>query len=233
MRLLARRPEPAAAWNGFDPSWKSSGPKPGTEVTTVALDAAQSRRLARSARVQRVALNSLLLSALNRASRPELGPGPASWMFPVNMRGPVALACETANQTGYLQVQVDGAPSPSVVHRQINLAVRRGDHWASWLYLNAGRLVGYSGMRRMYKFQTARFGGRPFVGAFADLGRWEGIGQWCVCPPVALTCPLGAGSITCDGRLSLTIEAHPSIRREAGWTRGLMKSWLEVLDAGA
>jgi len=231
LRLLVRNQAPAAAWKGFDATWKSTGPSPGTEVSTLTLDAMQSRRLGERARAHRVALNTLLLSALDRACRAELEPGTSRWMMPVNMRGPVALARETANQTGYLQILMDEAASPRDVQHQVNLAVRRGDHWASWLYLNAGRLVGYGGMRRLYRFQTDRFGGRPFVGAFADLGRWEGIGQWCVCPPVALTCPLGAGSITCDGRLSLTIEAHLSIRREAGWTRALLNRWLAILDA--
>jgi hypothetical protein len=50
-----------------------------------------------------------------------------------------------------------------------------------------------------------------------------------VCPPVAATCPVSAGAIVCNGRLSLTIEAHPSMAGGAAWARALMARWIAGL----
>jgi hypothetical protein len=89
--------------------------------------------------------------------------------------------------------------------------------------------VGYRGIRAIYKMQMYRFEGRPFVGAFTNLGSWDGYGEWFVCPPVAATCPVSAGAIVCNGRLSLAIEAHPSVAGGATWARALMVRWITEL----
>jgi hypothetical protein len=231
LRLLARKPKAAAAWKGHDSAWRGQRTRAGTEFATSIWDVAATRRLDAKARAHGVPLNSLLLQALGEASRPELEAGPEIWMMPVNMRGPVALDRDTANQTGYLEIEITGDRSVAQVQEQLKLALRRRDHWATWLFLNASRLVGYAGIRQIYKVQMARFEQRPFVGAFSNLGRWKGVGDWHVCPPVSKTCPVGAGAIVCDGKLSLTVEAHPSIAREAGWTRALMDRWTVLLQS--
>ncbi len=64
--------------------------------------------------------------------------------------------------------------------------------------------------------------GRPWVGSFSNLGTWNDCDQWFVCPPVAKVCPLGVGVVICNGALSLTMDAHPSIAQDAAWTRTLM-----------
>jgi hypothetical protein len=58
---------------------------------------------------------------------------------------------------------------------------------------------------------------------------WENCGQWFVCPPVARSCPIAVGVVICEGSLSLTIDAHPSIAADAAWTRALMDRWLAEL----
>lgn len=231
-RLVATRPKVAALWKSQDMSWRSRSNEPrtaGTAVATELFDVDRTRRLAAKARAHGVPVNSILMGALARASQSELHDGPAIWMMPVNMRGPVTLARDTANHTGYLQIELSRDATPSAAHEQVKEGLRRREHWASWLFLNVGRVVGYSGMRRIYQFQMARFGGRPFVGAFSNLGSWNGYGEWFVCPPVTLTCPVGSGAIMCDGKLSLTLEAHPSIARHADWARSLMDRWVAEL----
>ena len=137
-------------------------------------------------------------------------------MMPVNMRGPVKLDRDTANQTGYLQISIPDGAEIGDVQDQLKLALRRRDHWASWAFLNISQIVGYAGIRHIFKFQMKRFQNRPFVGSFSNLGAWSGVGDWCICPLVTLTSPVGVGAIVCDGRLALTVEAHASIQREAG-----------------
>ncbi len=231
LRLIARKPVPAAAWTAMAASWQPPTAGPGTAFTVELLETGRTQHLMRQARAQCVPLNSLLLGALARASADELRDGPARWMMPVNMRGPVALARDTANQTGYLQIEIPAGASASQVHEQVKLALGRRDHWATWIFLNAGRLVGYAGVRAIYGLQMSRFGGRPFVGSFTNLGSWDGFGEWFVCPPVARTCPVGVGVIVCNGQLSLTIEAHPSMAGGAAWTGALMRRWIAELGA--
>ena len=230
LQLLARKPRPAAAWREMDPSDTSRRTGPGAAFAAELLDAQQTQRLVSKARALGVPLNSLLLSGLGRASQDHMEGGPALWMMPVNMRGPVKLDTDTANQTGYLQIDIARDATPSQVHEQVKLALRRRDHWASWLFLNAGRIVGYPGMRAIYKLQMSRFQGRPFVGSFTNLGAWNGHGEWFVAPPVARTCPVGVGVIICNGQLSMTIEAHHSIAAGAVWSRVLLDRWIRELD---
>lgn len=231
LALIARKPRPAAAWKGMHSAQPRRRTHAGAALATVLLDKDRTGRLEVKAKTLGVPLNSLLLSALGRASQSELEGGPALWMMPVNMRGPVALAIDTANQTGYLQIEIASNASPCQAHEQVKEALRRRDHWATWLFLNAGRVVGYAGMRQIYKLQMARFGGRPFVGSFTNLGKWDGHGHWFVCPPVARTCPVGVGVIICNGQLSLTIEAHPTMAESALLTRTILRRMLAQLEA--
>jgi len=231
LRLLARAPRPAARWNGWHRNWSGAVAGPGREFATQVFDKTTTLRLVAKARKRCVPLNSLLLSTLARASQPDVDDGPLMWMMPVNMRGPVTLARDTANHTGYLQIEIPRGAPPSGVHERVKVALARRDHWATWTFLNLSKYVGYAGIQRIYKFQMARFEDRPFVGSFSNLGAWDGVGEWSVCPLVAKTCPVGVGAIICDGRLSLTVEAHPSIARETGWTKALMDRWIARLDA--
>jgi hypothetical protein len=233
MRMCAMKPVPAAAWKGYDPEWIGRRPHAGTEFATMFFDRATTRRLNARARAKGVSLNSLLMHTLARASQPELGTGPKLWMMPVNMRGPIKLERDTANQTGYLQIEIADGASLTDVQDQLKLALRRRDHWAAWTFLNISRIIGFAGIRQVFKFQMKRFQNRPFVGSFSNLGAWSGVGRWCVCPLVTKTSPVGVGAIVCDGCLALTVEAHASVRREAGWTQTLMDRWAGLLQSGA
>jgi hypothetical protein len=183
------------------------------------------------ARAQGVSLNGLLMHTLAVAAEPELESGPRIWMMPVNLRGPVQLDRDTANQSGYLQLEISANATAGSVQEQIKLALRRRDHWASWTFLNLSQLIGFAGIGRVFKLQMARFQNRPFVGSFSNLGAWKGVGQWCVCPLVTKTSPVGVGAIVCDGRLALIVEAHASIEREGGWTQTVMDRWAALLQS--
>ena len=233
LRLMARKPYAAAAWKTADADWRppADGAKAGTAVAVHALDADRTRRLTELAKQQRVSLNSLLLASLGRACQPELEGGRAYWMTPVNMRGPVALARETANHTSYLQIKTGAGRTSQQVHEQVKAKLDCLEHWGGWLFVNCGRVVRYAGMKWLFRRELARTQGRPWVGAFSNLGSWENCGLWFVCPPVAKTCPLGVGVVICEGCLSMTIDAHPSISGDAAWTRALMDSWIAELGA--
>jgi hypothetical protein len=233
MQMCLRKPVAAAAWRGHDPDWTGHCPNAGGEFATGFFSAETTSRLNAKARAQAVSLNCLLMHTLALATEPELEAGPRIWMMPVNMRGPVQLDRDTANQSGYLQIEVAADAPLARVQEQIKQALRRRDHWASWTFLNLSQLIGAAGIRHVYKLQMQRFTGRPFVGSFSNLGAWKGVGEWCVCPLVTRTSPVGVGAIVCDGRLGLTFEAHASVRREAGWTQTVMDRWAALLQSPA
>lgn len=230
LRLMAVRPR-VALWKTYDCAWAPppGAPQPSTAVAARTLGAEQTRNLLNKARDQGLSLNSLLLSALSRAAQSELNDGPSYWMMPVNMRGAVAKADESANHTAYLRVNVERNASAADVHSSVKRCFANNEHWGSWLFLHIGRAVGRLGMKSIYKMELARWRGCLWTGAFSNLGVWNGCGEWLVCPPVAKSCPLGAGAIVCNGKLGLTIDAHPSITKDASWTRELMDRWLKEL----
>ena len=84
-------------------------------------------------------------------------------------------------------------------------------------------------MKLIYRTELARWRGCLWAGAFSNLGTWNGCGEWLVAPPVAKSCPLGAGAIVCNGKLGLTIDAHASIAKDAAWTEALMDRWIAEL----
>lgn len=96
LQLLARKPQAAAMWNTWDANWQApvGGAKAGKAIAIHAFDAEATRRLSAVAGAHHASLNSLLLAALGRVSESQLQGGPAFWMVPVNMRGPVSLASE-------------------------------------------------------------------------------------------------------------------------------------------
>jgi hypothetical protein len=233
LQLVGRKPEAAARWNTFDAGWRPMPgvAVPGTAAATHAFAVEDTRRLNDRAASNVVSLNSLLLATLGRASAPLLDDGPAFWMMPVNMRGPVQLERDTANHTSYLQIRTFADTIASQVHEQVRARLSANEHWGGWLFANCGRIVRYAGMKWIFNRELARTGGRPWTGAFSNLGVWDDCGMWFVCPPVAKSCPLAVGVVICEGRLSLTIDAHPSIARDAAWTRALLNNWITELAA--
>lgn len=231
--LCAEKPRVAGRWKHQDITWRPGAVRcqqGDTAAATRLFTVEETKALELAARRAGAPLNALLLSGLARASEPEITDGPSIWMMPVNMRGPVSLPRDTANHTGYLQIDMAPGAKPVDVQAQVKERLRRREHWGSWLFLNLGRIAGYRGMRTTYRFQMHRFRNRPFVGSFSNLGAWKGVGTWYVCPPVTMNAPVAAGAIVCDGRLSLTLEAHASMPGGEEWSRALLQRWIAMLE---
>jgi hypothetical protein len=233
LRFFAKKRRAAAPWKTLDLSWSApvGGIKgPGTNLATYSFDAERTSKLSDKARAAGVSVNSFLFSAMARVSEPELEAGPAMWMMPVNMRGLVPVTRDTGNYTAYLYIEVDRGSTAARVHDAVKRAMQRGEHWATWLFLNVGRVVGRKGVHWIYTDQVKRVDGRVCVGAFSNMGTWNGIGKWYVAPPVTFSCPLGVGVMTCDGSLSITIDTHPSIASNQAWPQALMDRLIAELD---
>jgi hypothetical protein len=228
LRFLLRKSQPSANWKSLDPSWKKPAvPLPaGTAVATGGLNLDRTQRFIEKARALGVSTNSLLLSALVRASKPYICEGPMLWRVPVNMRGPVKTISALANHCSFIEVPIEADDSAARVHQQIKSCFDRREHWAAWFFCNIGSLIGYLGMHVVHAIYHWMSKGRPWVGTMSNLGTWNGVGDWYFGPGCQFANPVGAGVIICNGRLLLTLEAHPSIARDSSLPEALMERWI-------
>jgi hypothetical protein len=215
----ALEPPPAVAWHVFD------------EISTN-----QIRRVCRKCGVT---VNSFLLKHLTKAIRPFLEDQSSvvPWMIPVNLRGKVVRSRDTENYTSYVGVKVRSYERVYDIHRNIYAALGRGEHWANWYGYQSGRFL-TAGMKR-YLVSTDKCMSQWNLGGFSNLGDWDSEkkfgqgeceGGWLFCPPV-LRCQLvGAGCVTFQNRLSLTIQAHPDLTTNPAIPQEWIYNWIKEIE---
>ena len=213
------QPPPAVAWHVFD------------EMTTT-----QIRRACRKAGVT---VNSFLLKNLTKAIRPSLQDQSSvmPWMIPVNLRGKVVRDRDTANHSSYVAVKVRSYETASDVHRNIYEALRRREHWANWYSYQLGRFL-TAGMKKFLitkELATSQWN----LGGFSNLGDWDPEkritqgdcqGAWLFCPPVLRCQVVGAGCMTFQNQLSLTLQIHPNLTIDASVARGWVSLWVKEIE---
>lgn len=212
-------PPPAVAWHAFD-----------EDATT---------RIRRTCRKAGVTVNSFLLKHLNKSIRPYLQDESAviPWMIPVNLRGKVVRESDISNYSSYVGVNVRPYETVADVHRAIYASLASGEHWANWYAYSVAR---YSspGVKK-YLLRTDRAMSQWFLGGFSNLGDWDSektitqkdaIGTWLFSPPVLRCQWVGAGCITFQNCLSLTIQAHPDLTTNPAVATAWMTSWVKEID---
>jgi hypothetical protein len=212
-------PPPAVAWHIFEEGSTS-----------------QIRRVCRK---NRLTVNSFLLKHLTKAIRPFLEDESSvvPWMVPVNMRGKVAGERDTANFTSYVSAKVRTYETVRDVHRNIYGALGRGEHWANWYAYKAARVSSLGLKRLLLKKGLAM--SQWYLGSFSNLGDWDAEktitqpdcrGGWLFSPPV-LRCQLvGAGCVTFQNRLSLTIQAHPELTTNPAVPTAWLQNWVKEVE---
>lgn len=242
LRILRQDPSgdrhPVVAWRRFDPALR-----PGGETNRPAwrlLSLEESAAIGPRAEASGASLNTWLLLALHRALVPRLVEGtparPGLWMVPVNMRGGVKAARDTANQSGYLAVELPAGAGPSEAHAAVKDALARNLHWAAWLQAGFSRFVGRGLYGRLIRGYWSR-PRHPWLGAFSNLGEWPPQGEagepgtsgWVFTPPVMKTIPLAAGAISWRGRLGLALRLHPALCAAPGDAEAWLKAWIEEI----
>ena len=214
----APQPPPAVAWHVFD------------EGTTL-----QIRRVCRKAGVT---VNSFLLKNLTKAIRPYLEDQSSvvPWMIPVNLRGKVTRRRDTSNHSSYIGVRVKSFETVRDVHRNIYAALGRGEHWANWYAYRAGWVM-TAGMRKLLiakGLATSEW----YLGGFSNLGEWDPDkkitnpgcqGAWLFSPPTLRCQLLGAGCVTFQGRLTLTLQIHPDLTTARTVAQAWVSGWLKEI----
>jgi hypothetical protein len=186
-----------------------------------------------------VTVNSFLLKHLTKAVRPSIEDQSAEvpWMIPVNLRGKVDRGRDTANHTSYVAVRVRSYETVQQIHASIYAALAKGDHWANWFAYQSGRFL-TAGMRR-WLIAKERCMSQWNLGSFSNLGNWDTerqitqrgcLGGWLFCPPVLRCQPLGAGCVTFQNRLSLTLQVHPELTTNPKVPSDWLRNWIREIE---
>lgn len=213
------QPPSAVAWHLFDDS-----------ATT---------RVRRVCRKSGVTVNSFLLKHLTKAIRPYLADESSvvPWLIPVNLRGKVDRGRDTANHTSYIAVRVKSYETVHDIHRNIYSALGRGEHWANWQVYQLGRFL-TAGMRRYVAASDLAFS-QWNLGGFSNLGDWDPekkitradcLGGWLFCPPVLRAQLVGAGCVTFQNRLGLTVQTHSDLTTDPAVPAAWVQDWVKEIE---
>jgi hypothetical protein len=213
------KPAPAVAWHVF------------SEEDT--------RRIRHAARAKGATVNSLLMKYLDRSVRPALkDPSRAlPWMVPVNLRGKIQQSDRLGNHSSYVAIRIYASDDARAVHRQIYAQLKKGRHWANWKGFSATRFT--SEKMKHYLIRTNRATSQWSVGGFSNLGIWDSEkklmpatrrGPWLFAPPVLRFQMIGAGCVTFQGRLSLTLQIHPELTTSPAVAERWMNDWVGEIE---
>ena len=151
-------------------------------------------------------------------------------MIPVNLRGDIHHADATDNHVSCVDVRIAADDSVQEIQQQIRHSLARGEHRANHLLLGLGRFLSHD--RKVGFLTKDRAKPAGSIGAFSNLGAWDaekriGTGHsWLFCPPVATGQLLGAGCVTFQNRLGLTIQGHASLSSTPEIATRWMERWL-------
>lgn len=217
----ATRTEPpsAVAWHAF------------TETATM--------QIKRVCRKRGFTVNSFLLKHLTKAIRPSLADESSfvPWMLPVNLRGKVNRATDVENHSSYVTVNVQSYETVQDIHANIYAALAGGEHWANWFSYRSGLLLTH-GLRK-FLIKTERCTSQWNIGGFSNLGDWDPekklsqpdcAGPWLFCPPAMCFQRMGAGCVTFQNRLSLTLQVYPELTINSDVPKGWMKNWVKEIE---
>ena len=215
--------------------------EPPSAVAYEVFDEERTARIRRASRAAGVTVNSFLMKYLDRSIRPALD-DPSSaipWMVPVNLRGHVNKADDTGNHSSYVGIRIYASQSAKDIHRLIYDAIRRNEHLGAWKGFAASRCTGIRLKQRIIRANRAT--SQWSVGGFSNLGEWDAqkritqpgcAGDWLFAPPVLRFQAIGAGCVTFQGRLTLTLQIHPGLTTSPEIASEWMRSWVREIKLG-
>ncbi len=215
----ATQPPSAVAWHVFD-----------EHLTT---------QIRRACRKNAFTVNSFLLKHLTKAIRPFLEDESSRipWMIPVNLRGKVAGKRDTDNFSSYIGLSVNSYETIHDIHQKIYQTLGEGQHWANWYSYRASRFTTRGLKKFLLKKEMAM--SQWNIGSFSNLGDWDADktitqpdcrGPWLFCPPVLRCQLIGAGCVTFQNQLTLTIQAHPEFTTDSSLPQAWIENWVKEIE---
>jgi len=236
------KPRRKVKWGGRierGPEHSSTRTDPPKAVAYHIFDEQMTTQIRRVCRKSGFTINSFLIKHLTKAIRPFLQDESSvvPWMIPTNMRGKVIRDRDTANYTSYVSINVCSYETVRDIHKQIYSALGRGEHWANWYSYSVSSPLPKFAKRFMLVKELAT--SQWNIGSFSNLGDWDADktisqseceGSWLFAPPV-LRCQLvGAGCVTFQNRLSITIQAHPDLTNSPSVPEGWIEQWVKEIE---
>ncbi|RYD37655.1 MAG: hypothetical protein EOP87_03085 [Verrucomicrobiaceae bacterium] len=211
---------------------------PSAAVAWHAFTVEETDAIRRLCRERGITVNSYLLKHLDHAVRPEVQRSHlrVPWMVPVNLRGDIRRPDETENHVSCVEVHISADDTAADIQQQIRRRLERGEHRANQLLLGIGRVLSHAAKVRFLAWDRARPVGS--IGAFSNLGVWDTEKQvptgdaWLFCPPVVKGQLLGAGCVTFQGRLTITLHAHHALDDTPRIASQWMAAWRRLIEKG-
>ena len=193
------------------------------------------------ARKHRVALNIYLFWALNRAVAEQLLASQQDyyWLYPVNLRGALPDVPETGNSSSGINVLLNNTIAARDIQLQVKQQIKAKSHWQLWWQAHIGKVIGESGVRRIYQYVSER---QFYAGSFSFLGSWplkdernpliRQTDMWVCCGIGTKNYPVSTGILLWHEQLSLGLKLHPYIAQDIAITNATMQSWKQHLLQG-
>lgn len=214
-------------WLRFDATRKAGMRPVGERVAWHCFDEDETQALVQAAKAAGVSVNTFLLHHLDVVVKDRLVPPLTSrrWMLPINLRGAVTRHLESVPHMAFLGVDLDDGTSLTQAQARIDALRENAYHWGVWIMLQAGRLLGPKGMRRDIEKREQQEHG--WTGIFSNLGNWqiEGANNWLFCPAISRVYPVGAGCITMNGCMALTVQLHDVLCENLDTSNALLTAW--------
>ena len=212
---------------------QETGPSP--IVAWHLFDETETRQIRQNCRQRNVTVNSFLLKQLDQAVRSDINKPDAviPWMIPVNLRGDIKYDDDTENHVSCIDALIAADDSTEAIQHQIHQCLKRGEHRANYLILCMGKFLSHQAKIRWITKTRKKPHGN--IGAFSNLGVWDPESaintsdSWFFCPPVCSGQLLGAGCVTFQNRLSLTIQTHPSLSEKPEIAKDWMTRWVNAI----
>lgn len=199
----------------------------------------ETREMVARCRERGVTVNSFLLKHLDQAVRPQVIRPEATlpWIVPVNLRRNIRQADDTANHVSGFEVRIASDDTVDAIQSQILRRLKRGEHRANQVLIMLGGFMSHAQKVKFLRNDRIQESGN--IGSFSNLGVWNGGRNkapgdgWLFCPPVVTGQLLGAGCVTFQGRLGLTVQGSPSLSSTPEVAKEWMERWLDgIREAG-
>ena len=228
-----RRP---VEWLRFDRGWKpdsrggaaenASGARLlSTEETAAVHTACESLGVHPTALLIDAATSVLLERAVHPNARTAV-----LWSVAVNLRGEVPAASDDADQSATIPLLLRPGEGVRAAARAMAWAEAQGFHWRAWKMHRLLCRLGPPVARIRARFELGRRRS-PWLGSFTNLGAWsssreEALG-WHVYTSPLRSRPIAAACLVWNGRLSLTLAAHPALTRDPLEVKGWTEAWAD------
>ncbi len=217
--------------------WKNnypSGNDNSAPISTCYFDVQTTQKIKRNARLNKVALSSFALWALNKSISKNLLQESQNyyWFYPVNLRGAVSTDTDTGNFSSGVNVCVHNHIKPRTLQLSIRQKLQSKEYWMTWKLAHIGKYIGKTGIKYLYQSMSAK---NFYAGSFSFLGAWPLVDDvnppqdpqqvWVSCGIGTKNYPVSTGIMEWHGQLSLGLKLHPWIADNVDISHKCLADW--------